>query len=77
MGGTHVPAVTAADGSVQTYIYAIKHEADEKTGEYVDANGKYWTVRTAEAIIGPNVQYWSIFSSLEAALTEWGLTVKA
>ena len=77
LGGTYVPTVTAADGSVQTYIYAIKHEADEKTGKYVDANGKYWTVRTAEAIIGPNVQYWSIFPSLEDALTEWGLSVKA
>lgn len=74
LGGTHTPSVTAADGTVQHYIYAIKHEATEETATHVDANGKFWTVDTAEAIIGPNVQYWSIFASLEDAVAEWELT---
>jgi len=74
LGGTHTPSVTAADGTVQHYIYAIKHEATEETATHVDANGKFWTVDTAEAIIGPNVQYWSIFASLEDAIAEWELT---
>jgi hypothetical protein len=74
LGGTYTPTVTMTDGTVQRYIYAIKHEADEKTAKYVDANGKYWTVDTAEAIIGPNVKYWSLFATVEDAITEWGLT---
>ena len=74
LGGTYTPSVAMTDGTVQRYIYAIKHEADEKTANYVDANGKYWTVDTAEAIIGPNVKYWSLFATVEDAITEWGLT---
>ena len=74
LGGTHTPTVAMTDGTVQRYIYAIKHEADEKTANYVDANGKYWTVDTAEAIIGTNVKYWSLFATVEDAVTEWGLT---
>lgn len=74
LGGTYTPSVTTADGTVQHYIYAIKHEATEETATHVDANGKFWTVDTAEAIIGPNVQYWSIFASLEDAVAEWELT---
>ena len=74
LGGTHPVGVEMTDGTVQRYIYAIKHEADEKTATYVDGEGKYWTVDTAEAIIGPNVKYWSIFATVEDAITEWGLT---
>lgn len=74
LGGTHTPTVAMSDGTVQRYIYAIKNEADEKTAKYVDTNGKYWTVDTAEAIIGPNVKYWELFATKEDAIATWGLS---
>jgi hypothetical protein len=74
LGGTHTPTVTMSDGTVQRYIYAIKYEADEKTAKFVDADGKYWNVDTAECIIGPNVKYWELFATKEDAITTWGLS---
>lgn len=75
LGGTVSPnAVMAADGTVQYYIFAKKDEATEDDATHIDAEGKLWKFDTAEAIIGPNVQYWSLFATVEDALTEWGLT---
>ena len=72
--GHFAPTVAALDGTIQTYIYVIKHESDEVNGKFIDEDGNYWTVDTAEAIIGPNVKYWSIFPTEEDAIAEWKLT---
>ena len=75
LGGTVSPnAVMAADGTIQYHVLAKKDEATEDTATHIDANGKLWTFDTAEAIIGPNIKYWSMFATVEDALTEWELT---
>jgi hypothetical protein len=74
LGGTHVPTVAAADGTIQRYIYAIKREATEDTASYIDADGNFWTLDTAECIIGPKIQYWTLFATVEDAINEWNLT---
>lgn len=67
-------AVMAVDGTVQYYIFAKKDEATEDDATHIDATGKLWKFDAAEAIIGPNIKYWSMFATVEDALTEWGLT---
>ena len=75
LGGTVSPnAVMTTDGTIQYYVLAKKDEATEDTATHIDADGKLWKFDTAEAIIGPNVQYWSMFATVEDALTEWELT---
>ena len=67
-------AIMATDGTIQYYVLAKKDEATEDNATHIDASGKLWKFDTAEAIIGPNIKYWSIFATVEDALTEWGLT---
>ena len=67
-------AIMATDGTIQYYIFAKKDEATEDNATHIDASGKLWKFDTAEAIIGPNIKYWSMFATVEDALTEWGLT---
>ena len=75
LGGTVSPnAVMAADGTIQYYVLAKKDEATEDNATHIDASGKLWKFDTAEAIIGPNIKYWSMFATVEDALTEWELT---
>ncbi len=75
LGGTVSPnAVMAADGTIQYYVLAKKDEATEDDATHIDASGKLWKFDTAEAIIGPNIMYWSMFATVEDALTEWELT---
>ena len=75
LGGTVSPnAVMTTDGTIQYYVLAKKDEATEDDATHIDANGKLWKFDTAEAIIGPNVVYWSMFATVEDALTEWELT---
>ena len=75
LGGTVSPnAVMAADGTIQYYILAKKDEATEDDATHIDVSGKLWKFDTAEAIIGPNIMYWSMFATVEDALTEWELT---
>ena len=75
LGGTLSPnTVMTTDGTIQYYVLAKKDEATEDDATHIDANGKLWKFDTAEAIIGPNVVYWSMFATVEDALTEWELT---
>ena len=75
LGGTVSPnAVMAADGTIQYYVLAKKDGATEDDATHIDASGKLWKLDTAEAIIGPNIKYWSMFATVEDALTEWELT---
>ena len=75
LGGTVSPnAVMTTDGTIQYYVFAKKDEATEDNATHIDASGKLWKFDTAEAIIGPNIKYWSIFATVEDALTEWELT---
>ena len=67
-------AVMATDGTIQYYVLAKKEEATEDNATHIDASGKLWKFDTAEAIIGPNIKYWSMFATVEDALTEWELT---
>ena len=75
LGGDVSPnAVMAADGTIQYYVLAKKDEATEDNATHIDASGKLWKFDTAESIIGPNIKYWSMFATVEDALTEWELT---
>ena len=75
LGGTVSPnAVMTTDGAIQYYVFAKKDEATEDDATHIDASGKLWKFDTAEAIIGPNIKYWSMFATVEDALTEWELT---
>ena len=75
LGGNVSPnAVMTTDGTIQYYILAKKDEATEDNATHIDASGKLWKFDTAEAIIGPNIKYWSMFATVEDALTEWELT---
>ena len=67
-------AVMTTDGTIQYYVFAKKDEATEDNATHIDASGKLWKFDTAEAIIGPNIKYWSMFATVEDALTEWELT---
>ena len=67
-------AVMTTDGTIQYYVLAKKDEATEDNATHIDASGKLWKFDTAEAIIGPNIKYWSMFATVEDALTEWELT---
>ena len=75
LGGTVSPnAIMTTDGTIQYYVLAKKDEATEDDATHIDASGKLWKFDTAEAIIGPNIKYWSMFATVEDALTEWELT---
>ena len=75
LGGTVSPnAVMTTDGTIQYYVLAKKDEATENDATHIDASGKLWKFDTAGAIIGPNIKYWSMFATVEDALTEWELT---
>ena len=75
LGGTVSPnAIMTTDGTIQYYVLAKKDEATEDNATHIDASGKLWKFDTAEAIIGPNIKYWSMFATVEDALTEWELT---
>ena len=75
LGGTVSPnAIMTTDGTIQYYVLAKKDEVTEDDATHIDASGKLWKFDTAEAIIGPNIKYWSMFATVEDALTEWELT---
>lgn len=52
-------------------IYILKTQNDN--GSYVDAFGLRWKVDIARGVYGAIVEDWRQFTSLEDALSEWGL----
>ena len=75
-GSEFVPAVTAADGTTQYYIYVRKQEVTDENApyEYTSADGKKWNVHTSECLIGPIPTGWEVHPSKEAAIAAWNLT---
>lgn len=75
-GSEFVPAVTAADGTTQYYIYVRKQEVTDENApyEYTSVDGKKWNVHTAECLIGPIPTGWEVHPSKEAAIAAWNLT---